>query len=161
MITFKKHSGIYTLETNAIVNTPIEKAWSYFSNPSNLAEITPASMGFIITSSPTKDMFAGQIISYIVKPILSIKTNWVTEITHVDAPNFFVDEQRFGPYSMWHHEHHFIKNGNQTQMIDRVSFKIPFGILGHLAFPIIVKPQLTKIFQYREKKLDTLFNSKS
>jgi ligand-binding SRPBCC domain-containing protein len=159
MISFKKHSGIYTLETETIVNAPIDKAWQYFSNPSNLSEITPKSMGFIVTSKAQDSMHAGQIISYIVKPILSISTNWVTEITHVDAPNFFVDEQRFGPYSMWHHEHHFFKNGNKTLMIDRVSFKIPFGFLGHLAFPILVKPQLKKIFNYREKKLETLFNS--
>ena len=161
MISFKKHSGIYTLEAQTVVQTPIEKAWEYFSNPSNLAEITPEYMGFNITSKIPKKMFAGQIISYIVRPILSLKTNWVTEIKHVDAPNFFVDEQRYGPYSMWHHEHHFIKNGNQTQMIDRVSFKIPLGILGHLAYPILVKPQLKKIFQYREKKLKNLFNSKA
>ena len=158
MIYFKKHSGIYTLNTKTTINIPIEKAWDYFSNPYNLKEITPEAMGFIITSESTKSMFAGQIISYIVKPILGIKTNWVTEITHVDAPNFFVDEQRFGPYSMWHHEHHFIKNGNHTQMIDRVTFKIPFGWLGHIAFPLIVKPQLKKIFNYRQTKLNQLFN---
>ena len=91
--------------------------------------------------------------------MFNIKTNWVTEITHVNEPHFFVDEQRFGPYSMWHHEHHFIKNGNLTKMIDKISFKIPFGILGHLAFPFIVKPQLKKIFNYRENKLKQLFNS--
>ncbi len=158
MIYFKKHSGIYTLNTQTTINIPIEKAWDYFSNPSNLKEITPEAMGFIITSESTKSMFAGKIISYIVKPILGIKTNWVTEITHVDAPNFFVDEQRFGPYSMWHHEHHFIKNGNHTQMIDRVTFKIPFGWLGRIAFPLIVKPQLKKIFNYRQTKLNQLFN---
>jgi ligand-binding SRPBCC domain-containing protein len=159
MITFKRHSGIYTLKAESSINIPIDKAWAYFSNPSNLSKITPESMGFITTSENTESMFSGQIISYIVKPILGIKTNWVTEITHVDEPNFFVDEQRFGPYSMWHHEHHFIKNGNLTQMIDKISFKIPFGILGHLAFPIIVKPQLLKIFNYRQTKLDQLFNS--
>jgi ligand-binding SRPBCC domain-containing protein len=159
MITFKKHSGIYTLTAESSINTTINKAWEYFSNPSNLAKITPESMGFIRTSENIKSMFSGQIISYVVKPILGIKTNWVTEITHVNEPNFFVDEQRFGPYAMWHHEHHFIKNGKITQMIDKISFKIPFGFLGQLAFPIIVKPQLLKIFNYRQTKLDQLFNS--
>jgi len=103
-------------------------------------------------------MHAGQIISYIVKPILGIKTNWVTEITHVKAPNYFVDEQRFGPYSMWHHEHHFIEENGKTLMVDKISFKIPFGILGQLSFPIVVKPQLKKIFNYRQTKLNELFN---
>lgn len=159
MITFKKHSGIYTLKAESSINLPIEKAWDYFSNPSNLAKITPKSMGFKTTSEEANNMFAGQIISYMVKPMFNIKTNWVTEITHVNEPHFFVDEQRFGPYAMWHHEHHFIKNGNLTKMIDKISFKIPFGILGHLAFPFIVKPQLKKIFSYRENKLKQLFNS--
>ena len=159
MITFKKHSGIYTLKAESSINLPIEKAWDYFSNPSNLAKITPESMGFKTTSEEANNMFAGQIISYMVKPMFNIKTNWVTEITHVNEPHFFVDEQRFGPYAMWHHEHHFIKNGNLTKMIDKISFKIPFGMLGHLAFPFIVKPQLKKIFSYRENKLKQLFNS--
>ncbi len=158
MIKFSKHSGIYTLKATSTVNIPIKEAWNYFSNPSNLSKITPSSMGFLTTSELSNSMHAGQIISYIVKPILGIKTNWVTEITHVKAPNYFVDEQRFGPYAMWHHEHHFTEKNGQTLMVDKISFKIPFGFLGQLSFPFIVKPQLKKIFNYRQSKLNELFN---
>lgn len=160
MIKFTKHSGIYTLNTKSSVNLPIKDAWEYFSDPSNLAKITPSSMGFSTTSELSNSMYAGQIVSYIVKPILGIKTNWITEITQVSAPIYFVDEQRFGPYSMWHHEHHFIEEDDKTLMVDKISFKIPFGFLGHIAFPFLVKPQLCKIFKYRQSKLDELFNSK-
>ena len=102
-------------------------------------------------------MYPGQIISYKVAPLPGIKTNWVTEITHVQEGHFFVDEQRFGPYSMWHHEHHFHQEENQVLMIDKVSYKIPFGVLGHLAQLLFVKKQLREIFSYRIQALEEIF----
>ena len=103
-------------------------------------------------------MYPGQIISYKVSPVLGIKLNWVTEITHVNNKMFFVDEQRFGPYKMWHHEHLFIKKGNKTEVTDKVSFKAPFGIIGRLMTPVFIIPQLKKIFNYRYKLLEKKFN---
>ena len=107
MISFSSHSGIYTLKVVQDLKTNLNEAWAFFSNPKNLSKITPKEMGFNITSETPEFMFEGQIISYKVSPILGIKLNWVTEITHVKDNLFFVDEQRFGPYTMWHHEHHF------------------------------------------------------
>jgi ligand-binding SRPBCC domain-containing protein len=109
-------------------------------------------MGFKTTSEEANNMFAGQIISYMVKPMFNIKTNWVTEITHVNEPHFFVDEQRFGPYRLWHHKHFIkpIKNG--VEMEDIIDYKIPMGILGQMVHPILVKPKLKEIFDYRKKK---------
>ncbi len=114
-------------------------------------------MGFRITSGKSAKMYPGQIISYRVAPLPGIKTNWVTEITHVKEGHFFVDEQRFGPYRMWHHEHHFVEDGNQVLMTDKVSYKIPFGFLGHLAQVLFVKKQLTEIFDYRYQMLEEMF----
>lgn len=161
MISFKKHSGIYTLETQQELLIPLEKAWDYFSSPENLAKITPPKMGFDITSKVDKKAYQGQIITYKVSPIPFIKTNWVTEITQVKELDFFIDEQRFGPYSMWHHEHWFeeLANGN-TLMKDKISYKIPFGFLGHLAQILFIKKQLKVIFDYRYITLEKMFNGK-
>ncbi|CAA0143519.1 SRPBCC family protein [Tenacibaculum maritimum] len=159
MITFFKHSGIYTLEASQELNIAIEKAWDYFSSPENLASITPPKMGFQITAKVDKKAYQGQIITYKVSPVLGIKMNWVTEITVVKEQNFFVDEQRFGPYKMWHHEHWFEKlPDGKTLMKDKVSYKLPFGILGRLAHKIFVKSELKAIFEYRFKTLNALFN---
>ena len=158
MIHFFKHSGIYTLEASQELNIPLSEAWNYFSSPENLSNITPPKMGFHITSKVDKKAYQGQIITYKVSPFLFVKTNWVTEITAVKEHQFFIDEQRFGPYSMWHHEHFFesLPNGN-TLMKDKISYKIPFGFLGSIAHPLFVKKQLQSIFEYREKVLDTIF----
>ena len=144
MIEFRKHSGIYTLKVKQNIKLSLSEAWDFFSNPKNLSEITPKKMGFNITSETSKKMYIGQIISYKVAPILGIKMNWVTEITHINDKMFFVDEQRFGPYTMWHHEHLFVESGKEVEMTDKVSFKVPFGALGRLFVPILVKPQLKK-----------------
>ena len=140
-------------------NLPIncDQAWDFLCDPNNLKTITPDYMGFEILSGSEKKMFAGQIIQYIVTPLMGIPTKWVTEITHVKEGEYFVDEQRFGPYALWHHKYFIrpIKNG--VEMEDIIDYKIPFGVLGRLAHPIIVKPKLNEIFDYRQKKLIELF----
>lgn len=158
MIQFSKHSGIYTLEASQELTIPLVEAWNYFSSPSNLSNITPPKMGFNITSKVDRKAYQGQIITYKVSPISFVKTNWVTEITAVKEEEYFIDEQRFGPYSMWHHEHFFetLPNGN-TLMKDKISYKIPFGFLGAIAQNLFIKKQLQSIFEYREEVLDTIF----
>lgn len=158
MIQFKSHSGIYSLEVRQFLKISLPEAWDFFSSPSNLAKITPGHMGFGITSGIPEKMYTGQIITYHVSPILGIKTDWVTEITHVAEGRFFVDEQRFGPYCMWHHEHHFELKGDGVLMTDRVSYKLPFGFLGRIAHSLFVKNQLRQIFEYREAYLSKVFN---
>mgnify|MGYP001948876183 FL=1 len=144
-----------------IQNLPITQteAWDFLSNPKNLKRITPDYMGFKIVSGASERMFAGQIIQYVVTPVLGIPTTWVTEITHVEEGNYFVDEQRFGPYALWHHKHFIkpIKNG--VEMTDIIDYKIPFGVFGRMAHPIVVAPKLKEIFEYREKALIELFGT--
>ena len=125
MIEFSKHSGIYTIKVKQNIKMTLNDAWNFFSNPKNLSTITPKEMGFNITSETSDQMYVGQIITYKVSPLLGIKLNWVTEITHINDKMFFVDEQRFGPYTMWHHEHLFLESGNEVEMTDKVSFKVP------------------------------------
>ncbi|MFX0557147.1 SRPBCC family protein [Maribacter sp. CXY002] len=138
---------------------PISKieAWDFLSDPANLKVITPEHMGFHILSGADKDMFPGQIIQYTVKPFPGLSTKWVTEITHVKEGEYFVDEQRFGPYALWHHKHFIKEIPGGVEMEDIIDYKIPFGILGQLAHPLIVKRQLKQIFDYREGKLIEIF----
>lgn len=135
-----------------------QEAWEFFSSPKNLKTITPDYMGFDITSDlGDGKMYAGQIITYKVKPLLGIPLNWITEITHSEEPHYFVDEQRFGPYRLWHHKHYIkpIKGG--VIMEDIVHYKLPLGILGYLGNYLLVKQQLKAIFDYRYQKLEELF----
>ncbi len=148
---------VYTLHKKQNLPIDIETAWEFLSNPTNLKTITPDYMSFDILSGADRSMYPGQIIQYIVTPILGIKTKWVTEITHVKEYKYFVDEQRFGPYALWHHKHFIKKIDSGVEMEDIIDYKIPLGILGQMIHPILVKPKLEEIFNYRQKKLLELF----
>ncbi len=148
---------IYTFHRKQKLPISVEKAWEFLSNPANLKTITPKYMSFDILSGNEKPMYAGQIIQYIVTPILGIKTKWVTEITHVKKNEYFVDEQRFGPYALWHHKHFIHKIDGGVEMEDIIDYKIPLGLLGRIAHPILVKPKLEEIFAYRQTELIELF----
>ena len=148
---------IYTLHTKQNIPISIEKAWDFLSDPKNLKVITPDYMGFKTLSGDDRPMFAGQIIQYIVTPVMGIPTKWVTEITHVEFQKYFVDEQRFGPYDLWHHKHFLKEIPGGVEMEDIVDYKIPMGILGQMVHPILVKPKLNEIFEYRRTKLIELF----
>ncbi len=138
----------------------MDQAWEYFSTPSNLQEITPKDLKFkILTDIGKEKMYAGQIINYIVTPLFGIPMRWTTEITHVEEGKYFVDEQRFGPYSFWHHKHFFTPIEGGVLATDVVDYALPLGILGRLAHAIFVKAQLKHIFMFREKKLEDMFGS--
>jgi len=148
---------MYQIKTKQIIPTDLQTCWDFFSSPSNLKAITPDYMGFDILVDIPEKMYAGLMIEYRVKPILGIPMNWITEITHVDDLRYFVDEQRKGPYRIWHHEHHFKETSKGIEMIDIVSYEIPFGPLGKLAHPFLVKKKLQEIFDYRYKKVEEIF----
>lgn len=148
---------IYTLHSKQNLPISLDEAWEFLSNPKNLKTITPDYMGFKTLSGDDKPMFAGQIIQYIVTPVLGIPMKWVTEITHVQDQKYFVDEQRFGPYALWHHKHFLKEIPGGVEMEDIVDYKVPMGILGQLVHPFVVKPKLKEIFDYRQQKLIELF----
>lgn len=135
----------------------LKEAWAFFSDPKNLNTITPESMKFRTLRGDEKLMFPGQIIRYKISPFTGINMEWVTEITHVNEYEFFVDEQRFGPYKFWHHKHFFRSIEGGVEMEDIVDYKLPFGFLGKMFHPILVKPKLNEIFNYRKQKLIELF----
>ncbi len=148
---------IYTFHSKQNLPISLEEAWEFLSNPKNLKTITPPYMGFKTLSGDDRDMFAGQIIQYIVTPVLGIPMKWVTEITHVQDKKYFVDEQRFGPYALWHHKHFLKEIPGGVEMEDIVDYKVPMGILGQLVHPFLVAPKLKEIFDFRTKKLIELF----
>ena len=148
---------IYQINTKQNLPISVKEAWEFLSSPNNLAEITPKYMNFKILSGADKSIFAGQIIQYKVTPVLGITLKWVTEITHVKQNEYFVDEQRFGPYSLWHHKHFIKEIDGGIEMEDIVDYKIPFGFLGQIAHSLFIEKKLIQIFNYREKKLVKLF----
>ncbi|PWK19895.1 SRPBCC family protein [Xanthomarina spongicola] len=156
---FSTKGKVYRLSSKQNLPITLEEAWQFLSSPKNLKTITPGYMSFDIISGAEKPMFAGQIIQYIVTPVLGIKTHWVTEITHVEDRHYFVDEQRFGPYALWHHKHFLKEIEGGVEMEDIIDYKIPFGFLGRLLHPVLVKPKLTEIFNHRTQKLNELFGN--
>ncbi len=149
---------IYKLYRKQQIPVSIQAAWDYLSNPQNLSEITPPNMNFTVTSKLPEKMYAGLIITYKVSPLFSIPITWVSEITHIDEPYHFVDEQKFGPYSFWHHSHRLNQIDDGVIMEDIVHYKLPLGLIGNLFGRPLVNPRLENIFNYRKKVLDKLFN---
>jgi ligand-binding SRPBCC domain-containing protein len=153
-------SKIYSLKTIQQIPVSLSDAWDFFSKPKNLAEITPSELDFnIISLYHGEEMYPGQIIEYKVKPLFGIPVYWMTEITHVEKEKYFVDEQRFGPYSLWHHQHHFKAIPGGVEMTDIIHYKIPFGFLGDIAQWLFVRKNLEQIFKYREQAVAKRFGA--
>ncbi len=153
----------YSLKFETFLPISIETAWEFFSSPLNLSKITPPDMRFTVTSDYNKEvkMYPGMIITYKVSPALGIKLNWMTEITHVKELAYFVDEQRFGPYALWHHEHHFKVVDGGVLMNDRLNYAIPYGLIGRMANSLFIAKKIKSIFSYREEAIIHLFGEKS
>jgi ligand-binding SRPBCC domain-containing protein len=151
---------IYQHKTSQKLNISKNNAWDFFSNPSNLSKITPTWLKFEVKTKLLEKMYAGMIISYFVRPLLNIPQIWVTEITQVNEPNYFVDEQRFGPYKMWHHEHIFKSTeAGEVMMEDIVSYVVPFGFLGRIMNKLVIEKKINEIFNYRRKALEKMFGT--
>ncbi|PZD79349.1 SRPBCC family protein [Mesonia sp. K7] len=150
--------GFYQLYKTQQFNQSLDEVWDFISNPANLNKITPTDMNFdILSKNLPKKMYQGLIIKYKVTPLLGIKTNWVTEITHLEEKKFFVDEQRVGPYKIWHHQHHLEANRQGVIMTDIVSYQPPLGVIGNLMNHLIIKKKLDAIFDFRQKALEEIF----
>jgi ligand-binding SRPBCC domain-containing protein len=149
-----------TFEQNLPI--PLTETWDFFTSPLNLAKITPQQMRFKVTSAfNNAKIYPGMIITYKVSPLFGIKLNWMTEITHVKDQEYFVDEQRFGPYAFWHHEHHFTPIKGGVKMTDILYYAIGYGIVGRLGNRILVGKQIKKIFKHREQTIIELFGKYS
>ena len=151
-------SKVYSIQTKQVIPISLDAAWEFFSSPVNLQQITPGNMGFEIISKYHGDkMYAGQVIEYKVRPLLGIPLYWMTEITQVEDKKYFVDEQRYGPYRLWHHQHHFKAIEGGVEMTDIIHYKLPFWFLGDIANALFVSKKLKQIFDYRFSKVEQLF----
>lgn len=149
---------IYNLTRTQVIPATLAQTWDFFSDPSNLAKITPSEMNFrIIHNSGTSEIHSGQIIKYKVTVLPFYTTTWVTEIKDVDKPYCFIDQQREGPYTLWHHRHRFKAVTAGVEMTDEVNYAIPLGLLGRLAHRIFVQRQLNAIFDHRYAVLEKYF----
>jgi ligand-binding SRPBCC domain-containing protein len=152
--------SVHVLKTVQKIPVSLEEAWDFFSHPRNLAVMTPEYLNLKFTNELYgEEMYPGQVMTYRVKPLLGIPLFWMTEITHVQPGKFFVDEQRFGPYSLWHHQHHFREIPGGVEMTDLVHYKLPLGFLGDIAHGLFVRKQLESIFDFRYAKVESLFGS--
>jgi ligand-binding SRPBCC domain-containing protein len=150
----------YQFKREQILKTDINTIWKFASSPENLKIITPDYMNFKITTKDLKkSIYPGMIITYSVSPVFNFPMNWVTEITCVKDCEYFVDVQKMGPYKMWHHQHFFEKKNQDILMTDIVTYIPPFGILGRIANIIFIKNKLKAIFDYRENKMNLIFNN--
>lgn len=152
---------IYHLKRTQFLPITLDEAWNFFSSTKNLARITPPTLGFKIVyiSGDQSETYAGQIVRYKIGILPGITVNWMTEITHVNKPYNFIDEQRFGPYALWHHQHHFKEVNGGVEMTDELNYAIPFGFIGRIANTLFVERRVYDIFEYRFKILNKLFIS--
>lgn len=151
----------HQLKREQQINCDIETAWKFFSAPENLSKITPKDMNFIVrTQINDEEIYKGMIIDYYVSPLFGIKTEWQTEITHVDRLRSFVDFQKKGPYKLWNHFHEFIPNENGVLIKDTVDYELPLGFFGEIAHSLFVKNKLNHIFAYRHQVLEEMFNKR-
>ena len=151
---------MYQFKTEQFLPISLEEAWAFFSTPNNLPVITPPALDFkILTPNLPNETYAGLIIDYKVRPLFGIQMHWKTEIAKVVPNEYFVDRQLKGPYKVWEHTHYFKNVDNGVLMTDVVNYEIPLGVLGKLAHWLIVKKEVEKIFNYREKKLIEIFGN--
>ncbi len=148
---------IYTLRQTQVVEMSLGECWRFFSDPRNLAKITPPALGFCVKTDLPAAIYPGLMIEYTVSPLLGIPLSWLTEIVQVHEPHSFVDEQRIGPYRLWHHEHFFRELADgRTEVRDLVHYVPPLGPLGAVLNALVIRPQLEQIFAFREQAVDQL-----
>lgn len=151
-------SKLYTFQTKQFIPATIDEVWDFISSPKNLKRITPPYMGFdIVSESPVDTMYTGIIVAYKVSPMFGLKMNWVTEITHIEDKHYFIDEQRFGPYTFWHHKHFIKAVAGGVEMTDILHYKVPFGWIGDIVNFLFIRSKLQEIFNFRFKKVEEIF----
>jgi ligand-binding SRPBCC domain-containing protein len=152
---------VYQIYREQKLPADMKTVWDFISDPRNLKQITPEYMGFdIVTEKLPGKIYPGMILTYTVRPVFRVSMNWVTEITHVADEQYFVDEQRVGPYRLWHHQHSIRPATDGVWMTDLVTYRPPLGFLGALANRLVIRKRLKEIFSYRQSKLIEIFGAK-
>ncbi|MHC5110115.1 MAG: SRPBCC family protein [Planctomycetota bacterium] len=145
----------FRLTARVRIDRPLDEVFSFFADAHNLDAITPPFLSFRVLTPPPVDMNQGTIIDYQLR-LRGIPISWQSEISHWNPPHHFVDEQRKGPYRWWVHDHFFERDGDQTVVVDDVSYGVPGGVFVH---GLLVKRDLKRIFEYRMRKLGEILSS--
>ena len=148
---------MYTLIANQHLPISREEVWEFLSNPAQLESITSGNLSFQALDPLPKAMYEGMIIRYQIQPFLNIRTQWITEITHIEEGKRFIDEQRFGPFRFWHHEHHLFEKDGGSEIQDIVQYVMPFSIFGRVAHHLYIRKMLEDIFSYRKQQVESFF----
>jgi ligand-binding SRPBCC domain-containing protein len=149
---------LHQIHRKQMIPISIFEAWEFFSNPENLSTITPSWLNLTLISDIPRGMHSGMIISYRITPIVRVPTIWISEITHVNRPTYFVDEQRLGPFRFWHHQHVFKEVGRNVEIQDIVHYAMPLGPIGEMMYSISVRKKVDSIFDFRQKALERILS---
>ena len=149
--------SVYQIENCLYLPISKQEAWEFISDPNNLLKITPEKVHFRILNPREEGFYPGQVFAYQLRPLPGYSTQWVSEISHIQEGEYFIDIQLQGPYKLWHHQHHIREVDEGVELRDLVHYSMPFGMLGRLAQALFVKTQLRNTFRYREEKLKSFF----
>ena len=150
---------LHCLTRRQLLRTSIDRVWEFFSQPRHLDRITPADLRFRLIGGAAETMHTGEILTFRLTPLFGVPVDWVTEITHVMAPQVFIDEQRFGPFRFWHHRHRFYELPDGVEMVDTVHYAMPMGPFGEWMNRLMVASRLEAIFDFRHDAVDAIFDS--
>ncbi len=151
---------VYRLERFQILPRPLDEVFPFFADARNLGRITPGFLDFEILTEGEIEMAVGTAIDYRIR-LFGVPLRWRTRIEVYEPGIRFVDVQIRGPYRLWRHEHLFREVTGGVQMTDRVDYSLPFDPLGRLAHPVMVRPALERIFDFRRETLEEIFGSPS
>jgi len=129
------------------------EAWSFFTSPHHLNTITPDFFSITPTSNVPDKIYSGLLISYRMKAVFAIPMSWLSEISHCDAPHYFVYQQQVGPFKFWSHEVRLTETKNGTLVEDIVFYTMPFGWLGEIFHHYLIADKLKNIFEKRSDYL--------
>ncbi|MEY3882665.1 MAG: hypothetical protein RIQ94_3461 [Pseudomonadota bacterium] len=152
---------IYQLYRQQTLTMTIQDAWSFFSSPYHLNDITPDFFHVTITSKVPEKIYAGLMISYQMKAVFGIPMSWLSEISHCNEPKRFVYEQRIGPFKFWSHEVCLTEQQNGILLEDIMFYAMPLGWLGQLINRALIADKLERIFDTRHAYLQNKFGMKT
>ena len=151
---------MYTFQHHQELCLSIEQCWEFFSNPANLKVLTPPSLRMDIEEKDNSPkIYPGMILSHTIRPFLNIPLQWISEITHILPFQYFIDEQLYGPYKFWHHEHRFRPSTKGVEVSDTIHYMMPYGYLGQAAHRLGIKQKIEEAFVFRKNTLEELFGS--
>lgn len=149
---------MYRLRNTQKLPISLDEAWEFLSNPNQLENITTDELSFQKLHNTPDKMYEGMLMQLRLKPFLKIQLDWLTEITHIKEKEYFIDEQRLGPFRFWHHEHRVLPIEGGVEIQDTVHYVMPFSILGRFVHWLFLRKQLENIFNFREEAIEKVFS---